>query len=569
MILRAALLLALGAPSAVGAADPLPRDNRPNLRSLNLFGGETPPLEVLIVGAGIAGLSCGYNLDALNPQTNDEIDLRILEARSKAGGRLQNVKDEAGFIDFDLDMGGQDLFIHDFDAYRNLLSDGEPFPYKASSWAKSTVEYKRCRSSGCQIEPFFRENLDESSFRDSSLATFVAEELLPSVEDKVLLGAVVTEIDYTNSDKIVATTRDGRTFEAKQLVVAVPLSQLKKGAINFVPPLPSTYASVISESKITEGVRIWVEFSEKFYKDVTEINGRRYWDAARGKDTDQNIITIQGVKERTLATKSDDEILNEVLEDLDEAYADETGNDHVASDCFTNFFIKNWQEEEFIEMANADRDSDPDNLDILKEPVDDRIWFAGDYTLRGDENEAGESGKFVAGRVYQKHTKKPGLCEYYQENDLIVDDELCFSVSDRCEATADLDGESCDDWCARSGLSCSKAWNDGAFCEKKNEISCSLTGKGASICQCGVGLCQDFLIDVDLIERDEICSGTPQECVANAHLEINNRESCDDWCERQELRCTGAWDDGDFCEKVRRISCHKTGNKFSICRCEN
>lgn len=74
------------------------------------------------------------------------------------------------------------------------------------------------------------------------------------------------------------------------------------------------------------------------------------------------------------------------------------------------------------------------------------------------------------------------LCEPYLGR--IWDNEVCSSNPQECEATADLNGESCDTWCERYGLGCVKAWDDGAFCERRNEIDCSDDGKSRSICLC-------------------------------------------------------------------------------------
>ena len=63
-----------------------------------------------------------------------------------------------------------------------------------------------------------------------------------------------------------------------------------------------------------------MEFSEKFYEEVTRVDDLVYWDAARGKDTRRNIVTIQGVDEPELTRFTDRQLRDQVLLDLDEAY---------------------------------------------------------------------------------------------------------------------------------------------------------------------------------------------------------------------------------------------------------
>lgn len=81
--------------------------------------------------------------------------------------------------------------------------------------------------------------------------------------------------------------------------------------------------------------------------------------------------------------------------------------------------------------------------------------------------------------------ERPNLCQPYL--DRIWDNEVCSNTPSECEATADLaqnDNESCDEWCERHGLQCTRAWNDGAFCVRTSEINCSTDGKTRSICLC-------------------------------------------------------------------------------------
>merc|ERR1719491_1160682 len=149
-------------------------------------------MSVLIVGAGIAGLSCGYRLDALS---SGAIDLQILEARSAVGGRIQNVEG-VSFIDYDLDLGGQDLFLNDFDDYEALLTGGDGLDYTTLTWLPDDIDY--CEKATCENEDL-RTDLADAAFVGESLANFINKYLLPPVEDNVSLNTVVTKIDYSDS----------------------------------------------------------------------------------------------------------------------------------------------------------------------------------------------------------------------------------------------------------------------------------------------------------------------------------------------------------------------------------
>lgn len=242
---------------------------------------------VLIVGAGISGLATGYQINLLSSGT---IELQVLEARSRAGGRIQNLQN-ASFVDFDMDLGGQDLFFADRDQLEDLLSNGDNLDDFATE--SRPASFTDCEDQECEPNSrFYRSIIDDAYFKGSTLANFVIETFLEPIQESfpesLLVDKQVIEIDYTDPIKIVATTNDGSTYEANQLVVAVPLSQLQKSAITFRPGLDtsnigSNILETINDSNAAEGSRMWVEFSEKFYDDVTRINDASYWDASRSK----------------------------------------------------------------------------------------------------------------------------------------------------------------------------------------------------------------------------------------------------------------------------------------------
>lgn len=110
-------------------------------------------VSVLIVGAGISGLSCGYHLNALvrdNPDADIQLKLKIVDARDDVGGRIQSVTDAAFITDagLDLDMGGQDLFFGDQDQYAALLTDDDQEKFRNFRESFPTVSYSPV--SGCE-----------------------------------------------------------------------------------------------------------------------------------------------------------------------------------------------------------------------------------------------------------------------------------------------------------------------------------------------------------------------------------------------------------------------------------
>lgn len=371
-------------------------------------------MSVLIVGAGIAGILSGYHLKFLQPGIN----LQILEARSKEGGRIQNVEE----YDFSLDLGGQDLFFADRSQLSFLLAaDDEEGKdrFETSFFTQTrpinredgTLSYRVCAEfmkgikKECIINvpegDFYRDDLlRNASFVNESLASFLETFFLPTVKEDVKLNTAITKIDWNDSNEIVVTDQFDNPYTADKLILAVPITQLKK--IKFDPPLPSPYKGIINKAEKQEGARIFVEFSEKFYDDATRIGDIVYWDAAQNKQTDKNIITIQGNRctdpnngtcNKKGKPKSKMKILNKLLRDLDKAYGK-----RIATESFEKngsvYYFQNWSKEPYIQMSNRVRPESSD-IEVFREPLDGRIWFAGEYFAPQGFG-AGESGQDVA-----------------------------------------------------------------------------------------------------------------------------------------------------------------------------
>jgi len=513
-------------------------------------------MSVLIIGAGIGGLTSGYHLRDLaagwkDPITDDSLGLWIAEARSEVGGRTQRLTEPDWIGDVDIDMGGQDIFFEDRPDYADLLigSDRDNFIQRFPSsvpWVNITCAEARnnnenpcekaeplncgkkkrrqiCRcetdsvldietikstflkdellcssdinffealartgrsrrnggtcqdwcykygasftscdaSSNCNQDDFDRGDPD-SSLPDFSLGSFVKEYLYKPIHEDVMNNTEIIEINYESRDKILAKTRDGHIFMVDQVVVAVPISQLQKKNIKFVPGLPKVYKRNIKRQGIFTGVRSFVEFADNFYSDATKFpnalgapdDGRgfekRYYNAVRGYRTNKNIVTIQGNRNVYLTDSSRDEIVNELLNDLDKAYDGMATPSYKAAG--SKNYTRNYADEAFIEMTTVDRKNTSigESSNFYRAPFDGRIWFVGDYTRNENGNKAGVSGMDAAKNLFEKFDCKV-KCEDDPEwtwvnpndNDIIDCKKIAETETDRfklCKKNGNIGG---------------------------------------------------------------------------------------------------------------------------------
>merc|ERR1719401_406497 len=113
------------------------------------------------------------------------------------------------------------------------------------------------------------------------------------------------------------------------------------------------------------------------------------------KETAVLILTMALVERIRIFQGTKKNILKKLLKDLDRAYGNNVASNTVLRDKVS---YRNWSKEEYIEMVN--RGKKEFNVNLYNFAARGRIWFAGDYVLPKNGNQSGESGKKVAGLVF-------------------------------------------------------------------------------------------------------------------------------------------------------------------------
>ncbi len=325
--------------------------------------------KIIIIGAGAAGITAGH---ILNQQG---IDFQILEAAPIHGGR---VKKAANFVDFPIDLGGE--WIHtDPSVLAKLNNDSQ------SNVDIDTITYNPQTISVWKNDKLKKRNIasnfySEYKFKNSTWFDFFDELMIPGINDKIIYNSPVTEVDYSG-DKVIVKTSNNEVIEADKVLVTVPITILQNDFITFIPSLPDEKIEAINEERMPDGLKVFIEFSERFYPDIVmfdnllqaSIDGdHTYYDAAFGKDSDRNVFALFTVGEKASKYTSlgtDEAIFNKVMNELDAMF------DGKASQYYVKHIIQNWSQEPFIQGSYSHGWSEPE---VLAAPVNDRIFFAGE-----------------------------------------------------------------------------------------------------------------------------------------------------------------------------------------------
>ncbi|MDG2257074.1 MAG: NAD(P)/FAD-dependent oxidoreductase [Paracoccaceae bacterium] len=345
---------------------------------------------VIVVGAGSAGLTAAYHL------TQQGIDVRVLEASSRWGGRVRR---NATFSDVPIDLGGE--WIHDDPTILGqMIGQGE------TDLGVKTIEYnpqtfKFWHKDTLRNLNMLKHAYAEVKFYDTTWFGFFERFVLPTVADRIEYNSVVNEVSVL-SDGVAVDLNEGRRMQADRVLITVPLSILKKRRIKFSNAPDSARLRDLEDVVFGKGFKVFLKFNERFYPDILlfgsrlsvladEWDSKIYYDAAFGKPTDDNLLGLFTVNETHLprASLSNKALLEDVLSELTDIFGT------VVTQSFVSGTVQNWSQEPHIQGSySMTNDSDEDLADILA-PISGRIHFAGE-ALGGDAQSTVHGAAFSA-----------------------------------------------------------------------------------------------------------------------------------------------------------------------------
>ena len=214
--------------------------------------------EVLIVGAGLSGLVLATQL------VNKGIDVRVIEASSRSGGRMLSVASTNKSIDAAyFDMGpswvwpGQPLI-------ENLLKTMHIDCFEQYSTGNLVYEDERGL-----VRRDYNYSTMGGSLRIDGGMQLITNRLKESLPDSTVLESHRLVNVKTSSDKIIASVETGQStiqFQANKIVFCVP-PRLAATSIGFEPGLP---ADVMQSLKL---IPTWMAGHGK----LTAVYGTPFW----------------------------------------------------------------------------------------------------------------------------------------------------------------------------------------------------------------------------------------------------------------------------------------------------
>ncbi|MBK8397501.1 MAG: outer membrane beta-barrel protein [Leptospiraceae bacterium] len=410
--------------------------------------------KVVIIGAGVAGLHAAKTLYDIGIR-----NIQIIEAKNRWGGRINTNYGFASFpieLGAEIIHGENSEFKKTVDKQRVPLIEFDAsafdyFYYQGKLQAESTLEENVLFDLAMQVtenleyfggtdipvskllEQFpFANDLEILAFLNASLGNENGTNndlLSASIYNKYTLRStsgnknflllsglqdilkkeyndilpliqynkVVNKIDST-SLKIKVNTIKGNEFDADHVIITVPVSILKKNKIQFIPNLPFSKQNAIQRIGMEAGMKIILQFSKSFWPSNLRslfCSGivPEFWTTGLGRGENVYLTGfVMGPNASYLSNLSKIQQENEVLNQLSKVFGYSTvfGN-------FKKSIVMDWLKEDHINGSYSSTPVGSDGaFEILSEPIDNRIHFAGEAT-RSDGSHQTVHGAMLSG----------------------------------------------------------------------------------------------------------------------------------------------------------------------------
>ncbi len=335
---------------------------------------------VMIIGAGAAGMASAHFL------AQKGIDFQILEASNTYGGRMKHT---TSFVDFPIPLGAEWLHVAESELANivNNTSTQISTQFEAYQAQGQVAYFEEGNLSYANISDDFGNDFIDKKFINSSWLGFFEEYILPDISSKINFDTPIVSIDY-QGDKVIATDNSGQTYEADKLIVTAPLKILQEGAIAFTPQLPSSHQNAIQDAPVWGGIKVFLEFSEKFYPlylsfpdSETSVGQRVYYDAAYGQNSASNVLGLValGAQANQYQELTGDAQRDFILNELDTVF------NSLASQTYIKHIVQNWDDEPYIHSAYLADNAASNISSRLSKSIEEKIYFAGEaYTQEDD-----------------------------------------------------------------------------------------------------------------------------------------------------------------------------------------
>ncbi|HEY9195295.1 MAG TPA: NAD(P)/FAD-dependent oxidoreductase [Mucilaginibacter sp.] len=298
--------------------------------------------------------------------------------------KLNDLEQDIPINDFLLREFGEDKYQHLRDMVRGYVSGYD----NADPALASSFSLRR----EWQAEDMGAQYRVEGGY--IALTRFLADDIRQA-GGAIDLNAVAMQIEWRNR-QVNVTTGTGITYSAGQLLIALPLGVLQAGAVKFDPEIPD-YINAVNAMGFGAVIKVLLEFNEAFWLDEhTEqlagksLNDMGYlfsseaiptWWTQVPDNTTWLTGWLGGPDAAEKVHTPDEEILMSGLQSLGRIFKRDPAQ---LKQQLKQWHVVNWTADEFAKGSYAyDKVGAGQAREILCQPIQDTLFFAGEYLYEG------------------------------------------------------------------------------------------------------------------------------------------------------------------------------------------
>eukprot|EP01114_Cavostelium_apophysatum_P002798 TRINITY_DN1249_c1_g1_i1.p1 TRINITY_DN1249_c1_g1~~TRINITY_DN1249_c1_g1_i1.p1 ORF type:complete len:1140 (-),score=314.71 TRINITY_DN1249_c1_g1_i1:99-3518(-) len=229
----------------------------------------------------------------------------------------------------------------------------------------------------------------------------IAKQLAEDID--LRLNSPVESVEYSEGGNVTVKIRTGEVIEGDVVLVTLPLGVLKEKSVEFSPPLPEWKTGAIERLGFGLLNKVALSFPHSFWDPNLDYFGQTnqshhlrgeyymFWNLERCTGTPVLIALMAGEAAYRAETSTDQEVVDRVLNVLQKRFGD------IPSP--TNTIVTRWAGDSFSRGSYSfvKVGANGDDYDLLAKPVGDRLFFAGEATIR--THPATAAGAYLSGRI--------------------------------------------------------------------------------------------------------------------------------------------------------------------------